>query len=70
MTPATAKNHPSETRRISLKPSTSDYPTFVETTIKSMNLTGPVRNKRSPNRFVLALTRSASTNGPVSDSKS
>ena len=42
---------------IRLQPSSSDYITFVETTIRAMNITGPLKHKSKPNKLLLSLAK-------------
>jgi hypothetical protein len=49
-TPTSAGQH-----LISLKPSTSDYATFVRTTSQVLGTTGPASRKTKPSKLVLSL---------------
>jgi hypothetical protein len=53
--PATAATPTKELKPIRLRPSSSDYATFVRTTADAMGLTGPVASKTKPNRLLLSL---------------
>ena len=46
---------PSVTKAIRLKPSATDYATFVRTTSKVLGTTGPAAQKTRPNELVLSL---------------
>jgi hypothetical protein len=53
------KNSPQPvTRAIRLKPSVTDYATFVATTSKVLGTTGPASRKTKPNQLVLAVANS------------
>jgi hypothetical protein len=47
-------------RPLRLHASTSDYKTFVETTIRALKLTGKRKTKSKPNSRLLSLVRSES----------
>jgi len=51
-----------EPRSIRLKPSTSDYATFVRTTSEVLGVTGPASQKTRPNTLVLSLANLAYLN--------
>jgi hypothetical protein len=52
------KNSPQPvTKAIRLKPSVTDYATFVATTSKVLGTTGPASRKTRPNKLVLSLAR-------------
>ena len=52
------KNSPQPvTKAIRLKPSVTDYATFVATTSKVLGTTGPASRKTRPNQRVLSLAR-------------
>ena len=44
-----------EIKAIRLKPSATDYATFVRTTADAMGLTGPDASKTKPNKLLLSL---------------
>ncbi|MBL9116101.1 MAG: hypothetical protein JNJ83_13925 [Verrucomicrobiaceae bacterium] len=44
-------------KAIRLKPSVTDYATFVRTTSKVLGMTGPAAQKTKPNRRLLSLMR-------------
>jgi hypothetical protein len=47
-------------RPIALKPSSSDYATYVRTTSQAMAVTGPASQKTKPNERFLSLVKSGS----------
>ncbi len=55
------KNSPQNvTKAIRLKPSVTDYATFVATTSKVLGTTGPASRKTKPNKLVLSVANLAS----------
>lgn len=55
------KNSPqSVTKAIRLKPSTTDYATFVSTTSKVLGTTGPASRKTKPSELVLSVANAES----------
>jgi hypothetical protein len=48
---------PSVTKAIRLKPSATDYATFVRTTSKVLGTTGPAAQKTKPNERLLSLMK-------------
>lgn len=55
------KNSPQPvTKAIRLKPSLTDYATFVRTTSKVLGTTGPAAQKTRPNKLVLSVANMAS----------
>lgn len=55
------KNSPQPaTKAIRLKPSVTDYATFVATTSKVLGTTGPAAQKTKPNKRLLSLMNLAS----------
>lgn len=54
------KNSPQPaTKVIQLKPSVTNYATFVATTSKVLGTTGPASRKTKPNKLVLLVARAA-----------
>jgi hypothetical protein len=51
---------PPATKAIRLKPSVTDYATFVATTSKVLGTTGPASQKTKPNKRLLSLANMAS----------
>lgn len=60
------KNDPQPvTKAIRLKPSVTDYATFVATTSKVLGTTGPASQKTRPNQRLLSLIRPNQASGTL-----